>query len=136
MRHRPLVGTVATGHAGLRAFTEPRNKKVHGKDKRQLVLKEVRAGVEEEWTSRIIGTQQQGAWTRWDGAMDRKVSCAEIWQAEPQRSKSSSLGHGRLSSLLSVSGERFARTHPKQLPESTGGGPLSLEPRPGAEGSC
>ena len=85
LRHRALVGTVATGRAGLGAFPQPRYENAHGKDKRQLVLKEVRAGVEEERTSRMVGMQQQGAWTRWEGALERKVSWPEIWRAEPQR---------------------------------------------------
>lgn len=40
MRHRALVGTVAAGRAVLGALPQPRYKKAHGKDKRQLVLKE------------------------------------------------------------------------------------------------
>ncbi|XP_061571176.1 uncharacterized protein LOC133424524 [Cololabis saira] len=87
LRHRALVGTVATGRAGLGAIPQPRYEKVRGKDKRQLVLKEVRAGVEEERTSRMVGMQQQGAWTRWEGALERKVTWSEFRQAEPQRIK-------------------------------------------------
>lgn len=85
LRHRALVGTVAMGRAGLGAIPQPCYRKARGKDKRQLVLKEVRAGMEEERTGRMVGMQQQGAWTRWEGALDRKVTWAEIWQAEPHR---------------------------------------------------
>ncbi|XP_075904972.1 uncharacterized protein LOC142903304 [Nelusetta ayraudi] len=85
LRHRALVGTVATGRAGLGAFPQPCYEKAHGKDKRQLVLREVRAGVEEERTSRMVAMQQQGAWTRWEDALERKVTWSEICQADPQR---------------------------------------------------
>ncbi|KAL1249583.1 hypothetical protein QQF64_020588 [Cirrhinus molitorella] len=54
LRHRALVGTVATGRAGFGMFPQPRYEKAHGKVKRQLLLREVRAGVEEERTSRMF----------------------------------------------------------------------------------
>ncbi|XP_054628013.1 uncharacterized protein LOC129179159 [Dunckerocampus dactyliophorus] len=85
LRHRALVGTVAMGRSGLGAIPQPCYEKAHGKDKRELVLKEVRAGVEEERTSRMVGMQQQGAWTKWEGVLERKVTWSEIWKAEPQR---------------------------------------------------
>ncbi|XP_061896860.1 uncharacterized protein LOC133645950 [Entelurus aequoreus] len=87
LRHRALVGMVATGRAGLGAFPQPHYEKARGKDKRQLVLKEVRAEVEEEQTSRMVGMQQQGGWTRWEGALERRVTWSEIRLAEPQRIK-------------------------------------------------
>ena len=33
--------------------------------------------------SRIVGTRQQGAGTRWELVVKRKVSWAELWKAEP-----------------------------------------------------
>lgn len=35
--------------------------------------------------SRAAGLKQQGAWTRWEHAMDRKVSWMDLWQSEPHR---------------------------------------------------
>lgn len=48
------------GHSGNRAHYE----RAHGKDRQELFLKEVRAGIEEQRTSRMVGKQQQGAWVR------------------------------------------------------------------------
>ena len=31
--------------------------------------------------------KQQGAWTRWENVVDRKVTWAELWKAEPHRIK-------------------------------------------------
>ena len=59
--------------------------KAQGKDRRSLVQQEVRASVEEERASRMVGMRQQGAWTRWEHAVDRRVSWAELWKAEPDR---------------------------------------------------
>ncbi|XP_053183947.1 LOW QUALITY PROTEIN: uncharacterized protein LOC128367182 [Scomber japonicus] len=87
LRHKALLGTVASGRAGLGAIPQPRHDKAQGKDRRHLVLKEVRAGVEEVRTSRMVGMRQQGAWTRWEGALERKLTWNDIWKTEPQRIK-------------------------------------------------
>ncbi len=43
--------------------------------------------VEEERTCRTVGMRQQGAYIRWENAIARKVTWAELWKAEPQRIK-------------------------------------------------
>ncbi|CAM4660354.1 unnamed protein product [Leuciscus chuanchicus] len=45
---------------------------------------DMRAGAEEERTCRMVGMQEQGAWTRWEGTLE-KISWTEIWQADPQQ---------------------------------------------------
>ena len=62
-----------------------RNKERKGKEKRRQIQEEVRAAVEEERSSRAAGLRQQGAWTRWEQAMDQKVTWTDLWQAEPHR---------------------------------------------------
>lgn len=64
LRHRALVGTVATSRAWLGAMSQPRYDKAQGMDRCQLVLEEVRARIDEERTSRMVGMWQQEAWTR------------------------------------------------------------------------
>lgn len=86
LRHKELVGVVARGRAGLGMFpTPPRPKELKGKEKRSRIQEEVRAAVEEGRMSRAAGMGQQGAWTRWVQAMDRKVTWTELWQSEPHR---------------------------------------------------
>ncbi len=58
-----------------------------GKERCHLVQEEVRAVTEEERTCRTVGMRQQGAWIRWENAIERKVIWAELWKAEPQRIK-------------------------------------------------
>ncbi|CAG5911049.1 unnamed protein product [Menidia menidia] len=72
-----------------------------GKEKRRraLLQEEVRAAVEEERASRMLGMRQQGAWTRWEQAAERKVTWTELWKAEPQRIKF--LKRGTLEHILS-----------------------------------
>ena len=77
---------MAHGRAGLGMFpTPPRHRECKGKEKRRQIQEEVRTAVEEGRTSRAAGLRQQGAWTRWEHAMDRKVTWTDLWQSEPHR---------------------------------------------------
>lgn len=67
--------------------TPPRHKELKGKEKRSRIQEEVRAAVEEGRTSREAGMGQQGAWTRWEQVMDRKVTWTELWQSEPHETR-------------------------------------------------
>ncbi|KAJ8349798.1 hypothetical protein SKAU_G00249280 [Synaphobranchus kaupii] len=87
LRHRVLVGSVAIGRAGLGSIPTTHYNRATGKERRDLVQKEVRAGVEELRASQMVGLRQQGAWTRWEEAIDRKISWSELWKADPFRIK-------------------------------------------------
>lgn len=87
LHHNRLVGAVARGRAGLGSFATPHIDTIKGKERRHLVQEEVRAVIEEERTCRTVGMRQQGAWIRWENAVERKVTWAELWKAEPQRIK-------------------------------------------------
>ncbi len=87
LRHGVLVGNVAVGRAGLGSFSKPRYDKARGREKRQLVQNEVRAEVEEDRLTKMVGMRQQGAWTGWENAEQRKITWAELWSSEPLRIK-------------------------------------------------
>lgn len=87
VHHKRLVGVVTRGRAGLGSFSAPHIDTIKGKDKRCLVQEEVRAVVEEEITCGTVGMRQQAACTRWENAIERKVTWAELWKAEPQQIK-------------------------------------------------
>ncbi len=78
---------MAPGHAGLGSISTTHYNKSKGKERWDLVQKEVRAGVEEQHASQLMGLRQQGARTRWEEAMDRKISWSKLWRAEPYRIK-------------------------------------------------
>ena len=52
-----------------------------------MFQEEVRASVEKVRASRIVGMRQQGDRTRWEQAVERKVSWGERWTVEPHRIK-------------------------------------------------
>ena len=79
LRHRDLVGVVAHGRAGLGMFpTPPRHREAQGKEKRRQIQECVRTAVEDGRKSRAAGLGQQGAWTRWEHAMDRKGTWTDL----------------------------------------------------------
>lgn len=51
-----------------------------------LVQEEVRAAVEvieDRRSCKAVGMKHQGAWTRWENGVEKKVTWTEIWKAEP-----------------------------------------------------
>lgn len=85
LRQKTLVGVLATGGAGLGYFPKAQVSRAQGKERHQLLQEEVRAGVEEERVSRAVGLKRQGAWTRWESTLQRKVTWANIMQADFHR---------------------------------------------------
>ncbi len=87
LKHKASLGTVAQGRAGLGSLRATRYDSASGKERQKLVQEEVRASVEEERTSRAVAMRQQGAWMKWEQAMERSVSWKDIWKWNPQRIK-------------------------------------------------
>lgn len=84
LRHRAVVGVVVRGRAGFGCFPSLQYSKTQGKEQRELVLEEGRAAERDERNSRMAGMKQQGACMRWECALERNLTWADIWQAEPQ----------------------------------------------------
>ncbi|KAL7837203.1 hypothetical protein SRHO_G00269140 [Serrasalmus rhombeus] len=61
----------------------PPQRKTRGKERQHLVQEEVRAAVEETRSCKAVGMRHQGAWTRWENMIERKVTWTETWKAEP-----------------------------------------------------
>lgn len=65
---------VATRWAGLGAIRQSCYGKAQGSDRYHILLEEVREGVEEEQSNRVVGIQQHRAWTIREGLLERKTS--------------------------------------------------------------
>ncbi len=74
---------MAQGRAGLGSLRATRYESVSRKERQRLVQEEVRASVEEEQTSRAVAMRQQGAWMKWEQAMERSVTWKDIWKWNP-----------------------------------------------------
>lgn len=137
-----LVCTVEIGRAGLGAIPQPLYDRAQGKERQDLILEEVRAGVEDVRISRMMSLQQQGTSTRWEGALERKLTSNDICKAAYQVHDPSCLRHATKPSQpaclgkkanLSLARKGHAGTHPEQLPHNSRRRSLSLATQPGAE---
>lgn len=81
LRHKAILGTIAKGRAGLGYFPCPQINKTKGKERRQLIQKEVRAGIEETRYCKMVGLSSQGAWTKWQGVEQKKISWSDYWRS-------------------------------------------------------
>ena len=64
LQQKVMVGTVASGIKGLGYYPSPRIDNTRGKERRALLQKEVREGIEETRLAKMVGLSQQGARTR------------------------------------------------------------------------
>lgn len=64
LKHRALVGPIATGRAGFGYFPVTRVDNAQGKEHQHRVQEEVQASMAEKRASRMVGMGQQGAWTK------------------------------------------------------------------------
>ncbi len=83
LKHKSILGTVAQGRAGLGSLRATQYESASRKERQRLVQEEVRASVEEEQTSRAVAMRQQGAWMKWEQAMERNVTWKDIWKWNP-----------------------------------------------------
>ena len=81
LRQKAFVGVTAKGRAGLGFFPRTQYDKAYGKERGQLLQNEVQAGIEEDHYCKMIGLCQQGAWTKWEGIVQRKISWSDCWNA-------------------------------------------------------
>ncbi len=132
LRQKTLVGNVATGRAGLGYFPKTLVSQARGKEIHHLLQEEVRAGVEEERVSRAMGLWQQGAWTRWESTLQRRITWANILQADFHRvhflvqavydalPSPANLHVWGKSETPSFFWKRLFRSSPQQLPKGSG----------------
>ena len=140
LRHSELVGTVAAGRQDSGATPRPSYNKAQGKERRQLIQEEVRAGVDEARCSRVVGMRQQGRGPvgrrqltgRYRGQSYGELShtglsssssrCTMSSQALP----TSTAGAWRESDVPSLPKSWIAGAYPELLPEGAGRWALPL----------
>ncbi|XP_078322870.1 uncharacterized protein LOC144622162 [Crassostrea virginica] len=81
---RDIIGNTCIGRQGLGIDHFQQWEKSEVKERRDMVLQEVRKGEEDQRRSKAVQLGQQGAWTKWD-LPSRKVTWAELWRLEPIR---------------------------------------------------
>ena len=82
LRHKDILGSIAKGRAGLGFFPSTHTISAKGKERRHLILEEVREGVEEGRYGKMVGLSQQGAWTRWEDVEKKRVTWSDCWRPD------------------------------------------------------
>ena len=82
LRHKDILGSIAKGRAGLRFFPSTHTISTKGKERRHLILEEVREGVEEGRYGKMVGLSQQGAWTRREDVQKKRVTWSDCWRPD------------------------------------------------------
>jgi len=81
---RDIMGNTCIGRQGLGMQHFQQWKKADGKEKRDMILKEIRREEEDRRRSKSVQLVQQGAWMRWD-LPARKITWSELWRLDPFR---------------------------------------------------
>lgn len=146
LRHKELVGVMAQGRAWGCSQHHLATGSVKGR--RSAGRYRRRSGLPWRKEGRA---EQQGAWTRWEHAMDRKVTWADLWQSETHRisflvravydvlpSPANLFTWGKVETPKrpSVFRKGHPGTHSELLPKSAQPGPVHLASQPGAEADC
>lgn len=81
LRQKALVGTLATGRAGLGYFPKIQVGRAQDKEWHHLLQEEVQTGVKDRQICMVVGLCQQRAWTRLESTLQGKITWSNIMQA-------------------------------------------------------
>ncbi|XP_019616086.1 PREDICTED: uncharacterized protein LOC109463676 [Branchiostoma belcheri] len=85
LRHKEVVGATQTGRQGLGLIRHKWWSSATEKERREMVVQEVREQEEEKRVAVAAGLAKQGMWTTWESVEQRNISLNVLWQMEPLR---------------------------------------------------
>ena len=80
-----MFGATQTGRQGFGWTTHKWWSSLTDKERRGLVIQEIREAEEEKRLARAVGQSKQGAWTRRESVEQRCMTWNVLWQMEPLR---------------------------------------------------
>ena len=81
-KHSDVVGTVCVGRMGLGNYGGTTWAAANPKTRRGIGVQQIREQEEESRQLHLRGLTKQGAWTRWESALDRQLSWNDVRQME------------------------------------------------------
>ena len=85
LKLKEVIGLTQTNRQGLGHSTASWLSRSSGKEKRDMIIDEVRKDEDNKRFQKAVQQSQQGQWTNWEGALQKSLSWNEIWQLAPLR---------------------------------------------------
>ncbi|GFO19624.1 reverse transcriptase [Plakobranchus ocellatus] len=85
LKMKEIIGQTQTDRRGLGSTTAKWWSKTKGKEKRDMIIDEIRNKEDSTRVQKAVQQPQQGQWTNWDTAIQRSLTCNDIWHMAPLR---------------------------------------------------
>ena len=85
LRTKEITGHTQTNRLGLGSTEMKWWSKAEGKEKRDMVIQELRKEEDAKRFQKAVQQSQQGQWTTWESALQRSLTWNDIWHMAPLR---------------------------------------------------
>ena len=85
LKIKEVIGQTQTDRKGLGSSTTKWWSKAEGKEKRDMVINEIRLNEDSRRVQKAVQQPQQGQWTNWDNALGKSLTWNDIWHMAPLR---------------------------------------------------
>ncbi|KAK3801615.1 hypothetical protein RRG08_011492 [Elysia crispata] len=81
LKIKEVIGQTQTDRSSIAKWSS----KEEGKEKRDMVINEIRLNEDSRRVQKAVQQPQQGQWANWDNALQKSLTWNEIWQMAPLR---------------------------------------------------
>ncbi|GFO47393.1 reverse transcriptase [Plakobranchus ocellatus] len=85
LKMKEVIGQTQIDRRGLGSTTAKWWSKTEGKEKRDMIIDEIRNKKDSTRVQKAVQQPQQGQWTNWDTAIQRSLTWNDIWHMAPLR---------------------------------------------------
>ncbi|GFN94353.1 reverse transcriptase [Plakobranchus ocellatus] len=85
LKMKEVIGHTQTDRRGPESTTAKWWSKTEGKEKRDMIINEIRNKEDSARVLKAVQQPQQGQWTNWDSAIKRSLTWNDIWHMAPLR---------------------------------------------------
>ena len=85
LRMKEVIGQTQTDRKGLGSTAAKWWSKAEGKERRDMIIDEIRQNEDSMRVQKAVQQPQQGQWTKWDDAIQKSLTWNDIWHMAPLR---------------------------------------------------
>lgn len=85
LRLKEVMGATQSGRQGFNSSEGPWWSQASPRERREMVVQEVREAEDERRVQKAAQQSQQGQWTAWSGALQRSLTWGDVWRMAPLR---------------------------------------------------